>query len=497
MKFARWLLLLVVALAGCGGDPAPKPVGGPALLLEAGPDGGAVGAEPVLEPVEPGGPAVGDDLLELEAMRAETMAAAAQAESDRNAATERSIRATRRVAVIDKAIEALTPEPEPDPEPEPTPDPEPDPEPEPEPTPDPDPCPQPEPEPCPEPCPDPQPEPQPEPGTHAEFDARAARADCVGAWSFRDPTGKQYEPKPGVANERIRFNAEFDAAEVTIPVGGGYKLQLPNVVDFRIPSVGRGSRKRLTLCYEARWTDSYVDITTRTRPSVENGNEDALENYKWIRFEKSARGNEVNGEFGSPLRWELMTHFAAVRGPGVVSGLWCRPYLSAGATSPRVLEPGARQWGDTISLAVPGSTKWNVQPGGDTAAIGTGFALADHLAGPQKPYLILPNVWIRFWEEIDWTEGVQRYRLAVSDENHDPLVLIACPTDASKGFLCDVDPRPEYDLWTNVDTLRVLYDTSSRGNAPEPLVSYLRNITVHVGDERLATLGRPGNRGTR
>jgi hypothetical protein len=81
-----------------------------------------------------------------------------------------------------------------------------------------------------------------------------------------------------------------------------------------------------------------------------------------------------------------------------------------------------------------GACRYDAQPGGDTASCydDLPFTEADHVASSIKPFLYIPNRWIRETFMLDMDNN--RVKLWMADEETDTTLLIADLDDSSLGY---------------------------------------------------------------
>ncbi len=122
----------------------------------------------------------------------------------------------------------------------------------------------------------------------------------------------------------------------------------------------------------------------------------------------------------------------------------------------------------------------NWQPGGDTVVSfvhGNLKSINNHLSTDpnNNPFLLQASKWIRITTSITFTGGQQRIRVWMQHEDEaQPTLVIAHPTDRSQGFLIDTAPKD-----SGADHFWVEWDSSQPRAVGSPeLVSWFRNLVV-------------------
>jgi len=219
---------------------------------------------------------------------------------------------------------------------------------------------------------------------------------------------------PGQTNIYIRYNPILDAAELTFNPGDISLFRGQLRPRFDLVDMNTGDSE-ISFQWEARWDSSWANLSL-----VNNGGR--FGHHKFFQLSRNDPGDD--------RRYEMQMNYTVVDNTAVAL-----PTIRLYGTIERdgVSGSNARTGTNTAT--------YNYQPGGDTAAFyrDRSHVASDHVAGPTKPFLILPDRWIRFTVSVTFTGGKQRFRIWMADEDTDPVLVFANPDDPSLGFMAHYD----------------------------------------------------------
>ena len=295
------------------------------------------------------------------------------------------------------------------------------------------------------------------PAAHAHFERQVAQPYTLAAWALRSDEEILDNAQAPHRLTTQRYDPVQDGDQITHRVGS---LPPYEQLGLLLPrSVGEGLDSLVSIQWEMRFDKSWASDLQ------------GLRNHKAIRIDDTRKIGS------SELRYIELQHRYSITDDTAVALPTIRLYdtdIGYASDSLRsLLTPPTR------------AGAFNSQPGGETAAPNKikNWSATDHMAPPWKPFLILPDRWIRVTQIVDFRSGAARIRMVMSDEFTDPVVVIDDPDTPRRGHLIDRDP-------SRIDKVLVEFNSSQTVTFTTPKIAWVRNFIVGLNVE-LPHGGRP------